>query len=490
MTRHLVDTKRSSLAIHIGYIVSEYPTNGDHSATNLKCDLSSILAFSLTESSPGTHATRCAPTLELATMFTLMAQSRSFEPARLAAPDAAARRATWIRRLSEISRSRGWAWPIASLLVSVVVVISLAIVHRLIDLGTYRLGGANAFSAHLYHVVYAPTHLGFTYPPFAALVFAPLSLVPPTAGQISFSLISLACLIALLIVCLAATCAELTHRELVWWALVLVTPVGLLDPVRETLLLGQVNIVLALMVIADMTVVRGTRRGVLVGLAGAVKLTPLILLPYLLLTRQRRVAVRALAAFLGATAVGALVSPRASWQFWTHGVFGTHRAGWVAWVGNQGVIGVTERLLRHTLSTPSTVLVAGVVVIVGLWVSVGAYDSPSPLLGLLVIEATESLASPVSWSHHYIWIVLLITWLLLAPDRPVNGGRWAVVVSVFVWAAPFWWVPHGPSIRFAGSGWSILVANSFAIMLAGVIVAGVVHSVLVRRRATLTRGPT
>jgi alpha-1,2-mannosyltransferase len=487
VTRHLVDTKESSPDIHIGYIVSEYSTNDGHSATFPKCDLWSILAFSLKGSFPATHATRWAPTLDLATMFTLMAQSRSFEPARLAAPDAAARRATWIRRLTEISRSRGWGWPIASLLVSVVAVISLATFHRLIDLGTYRLGGANAFSAHLYHVVYAPTHLGFTYPPFAALVFAPLSLVPPTAGQISFSLVSLACLIALLIVCLSATCAELSHRELVWWSLVLVTPVGLLDPVRETLLLGQVNIVLALMVIADMTVVRETRRGVFVGLAGAVKLTPLILLPYLLLTRQRRAAVRTLAAFLGATAVGALVSPRASWQFWTHDAFSTHRAGWVPWVGNQGVIGVAERLLHHTLTTPSTVLVASVVAIVGLWVSVRAYDLSSPLLGLLVVEATESLASPVSWTHHYVWLILLVAWLLLAQDRPVKGERWVLVVSVFVWAAPFWWVPHGPSIRFAGSGWSILVANSFAIMLASVIVAGVVRVVHVRRRATLSR---
>jgi alpha-1,2-mannosyltransferase len=374
--------------------------------------------------------------------------------------------------------------------VSVLGVTTLAIVHRLIDLGTYRLGGDNAFSASLYHVIYSPTHLGFTYPPFAALVFAPLSLVPITAGQVTFSLVSLVCLLALLFVCLTATCPELTHRARWWWTLTLITPVALLDPVRETILLGQVNIVLALMVIADMTIVSENRRGVLVGLAGAIKLTPLILLPYLIFTGQRRAGLRALATFVAAGLLGALVSPRASWAYWTHGVVNTHGAGWLAWVGNQGVVGVVDRLLRHTLSTPSTVLIAGIMAAVGLAVSVAAHHSSSLLLGLLVIEATESLASPVSWSHHYIWIVLFITWLLLAPDRPVNGGRWAVVVSVFVWAAPFWWVPHGPSIRFAGSGWSILVANSFALMLAGVIVAGVVRSVLVRRRAALTRGPT
>ena len=62
-----------------------------------------------------------------------------------------------------------------------------------------------------------------------------------------------------------------------------------------------------------------------------------------------------------------------------------------------------------------------------------AYRRSSPVLGLLVVEATESLASPVSWSHHFIWVVLLVAWLALAEDRPrygewcAVGGRGAVV---------------------------------------------------------------
>ncbi len=63
---------------------------------------------------------------------------------------------------------------------------------------------------------------------------------------------------------------------------------------------------------------------------------------------------------------------------------------------------------------------------VGLAIAALAYRRSSPVLGLLVVEATESLASPVSWSHHFIWVVLLIAWLALAEDRPRYGEWWAL----------------------------------------------------------------
>ena len=77
------------------------------------------------------------------------------------------------------------------------------------------------------------------------------------------------------------------------------------------------------------------------------------------------------------------------------------------------------------------------------------------MLGFLVVEATESLASPVSWSHHFIWVILLVAWLALAEDRPRYGEWYALAVAVLFWAAPTWWVPHGPDVAFAGRGWLI-----------------------------------
>jgi alpha-1,2-mannosyltransferase len=260
----------------------------------------------------------------------------------------------------------------------------------------------------------------------------------------------------------------------------LVTPLGLLDPIRETLLLGQVNNVFDLAVIADMTLVRPGRRGFLVGLAAAIKLTPLILIPYLLLTRQRGAWKRALATFVVAEAIGFAVAPTASWGYWTHDAWVPARDGWLPWVGNQGMTGVTERLLQHTINAPLSFSLTAVVSIVGLLIAVKAFRLSSPVLGLLAMEATESLASPVSWSHQFVWVVLLIAWLALASDRPRHGEWWAAVVAVIFWAAPIWWVPHGHSVRYAGHGWSILLADSFSIVLIVLLLATSVR--VIRRR--------
>ena len=390
--------------------------------------------------------------------------------------------ATWALRFDTVARTHGWTWPVISAGIGGVGVTVLAAVHRMIDLGTYLLGGTHAFRADLYHVVYEPTHLGFTYPPFAAILFAPLSHLPVRLDQILFSWLSLITLFGVIAVSIRVTCPGVSRRGVVWWALLLVTPIGLLDPVRETLLLGQVNIVLALAVIADMTLIRPGRRGYLVGLAAAIKLTPLILIPYLLFTRQRGTWQRALATFVGAGALSAVVAPRASWTYWTHDVWKPNSAGWLPWIGNQGVVGVVERILKHGISAPSTFVLIIAVASVGLWIAVRAYRVSSPLLGLLVIEATESIASPVSWAHHFIWVVLLIAWLALASDRPRRGEWWAALVAVVFWAAPIWWVPHGPSVRYAGLGWSIPLADSFFIILVAVLLATEIRLIRSRGR--------
>jgi alpha-1,2-mannosyltransferase len=366
-------------------------------------------------------------------------------------------------------------WPVISVAIGFIGVTVLAAVHRMIDLGTYLLGGAHAFRSDLFRVLYPPTHLGFTYPPFAAVLFSPLSHLPVHLDQILFSWLSLFALFGVLFISFGAACPSLDRRTVVWWAMLLVTPIGLLDPVRETLLLGQVNILLALAVIADMTVIRTNRRGYLVGLAAAIKLTPLILVPYLLLTRQRGSGLRALGTFIVAGAVTATLTWSASWSYWTHEVWRPKSAGWLPWVGNQGVVGVADRLLGHTISSPTTFSLVAVISVVGLLIAVRAHGVSSPLLGFLVIEATESLASPVSWSHHFIWVVLLVAWLALAADRPAHGEWWAALVAIVFWAAPIWWVPHGPSVRFAGRGWLLALSDSFFIVFTVVLLATLVR---------------
>jgi alpha-1,2-mannosyltransferase len=373
-----------------------------------------------------------------------------------------------------VASSRGWLWPVVSCATAGIGVAILALVHQQLDLSTYLLGGAHAASSDLFTVTYPTDHLGFTYPPFSALLFAPFAHLPLRVCEVAFSWVNLGALAALIAVSLRAAGAALDRRTAVWWALVLVLPVLLFDPVRQTFLLGQVNIILALMVVADLTLELPLPRGILVGLAAAIKVTPVILIPYLILTRQGRSAARAAASFCVAALGAAAVNSSTSWAYWTHYVRDPQRAGNLAWIGNQGLFGALERMLGHTFTTATTVVLVVTVGAVGLAVAAGAYRRSSPVLGLLVVEATESLASPVSWSHHFIWVVLLVAWLALAPDRPRYGEWYALGVGVLLWAAPYWWVAHGPGVAFAGRGWLIPLSDCYALVCVALVVgAGV-----------------
>jgi alpha-1,2-mannosyltransferase len=372
----------------------------------------------------------------------------------------------------------------------------LALVHQQVDLSTYLLGGAHAAGNDLFSVTLAKDGLGFTYPPFSALLFSPFAHVPVRVAEVLFSWVNLVAVCALVAACLRAVGDQLDRRTIMWWSLVLLVPVVMFDPVRQTFLLGQVNIVLALIVVADMTLDLPIPRGILVGLAAAIKVTPLILIPYLFLTRQGRAGVRAIASFAAAALLAVAVNASTSWAYWTHYIRDPQRAGLLSWIGNQGVLGSFERMVGHTVTTPTTFVIVLSVAALGLVVAAGAYRRSSPVLGFLVVEATESLASPVSWSHHFIWVVLLVSWLALAPDRPRYGEWWALAVAVLFWAAPVWWVPHGPAVPFAGRGWLIPLSDAYALLFIALVVgAGVrvfraplARPVLGRRRTMAPSG--
>ena len=88
--------------------------------------------------------------------------------------------------------------------------------------------------------------------------------------------------------------------------------------------------------------------GVLLGVAAAIKLTPLLFVPYLWFIGRRRDALRALATVAACTAVGFVAFPAAAATFWTQAIFTTSRIGGLSSTGNQSLNGV---LLRYAVPT-------------------------------------------------------------------------------------------------------------------------------------------
>ncbi|WP_113781613.1 glycosyltransferase 87 family protein [Geodermatophilus sp. TF02-6] len=280
--------------------------------------------------------------------------------------------------------------------------------HDFFDLHVYR--GAVRWwldGRPLYQFLLGSTPYGFTYPPFAAVALLPLALVAQQVAEVAMLAVS-----GLLVVALTAwLVAPLARRHgwPRWFAAALAVPVVLaLEPVRETLGYGQLNVVLLALVLADLVGLRRGARwaGAGIGLATAVKLTPGLFVVYLLLTRRLRAAAVAGATFLAATAVGFAVDTRGSWTYWTHALWETGRVGALASVSNTSLMGVLARATPGERPSAGLWLVlVAVVLTAALWRALRAWQAGDDLVGFTLVGLAACLASPITWTHHLTWLV-------------------------------------------------------------------------------------
>ena len=203
-----------------------------------------------------------------------------------------------------------------------------------------------------------------------------------------------------------------------------------LDPIRTTFYLGQINVVLLAVVLADVTGRPSRWRGVGVGLAAAVKLTPLVFVVYLMLTGRMRAAVTALATFVAAVGVGFLVAPADSVTYWLEGTFAAaDRISPVASTANHSLAGLAARAGAPEWIGLAATAVVGVA---GLAVAVIAHRRGETLLGVTVCGLLSAAVAPFAWSHHFVWfgpLVVLLAHRASAGDRRV-GVALAGVVAV------------------------------------------------------------
>lgn len=349
-----------------------------------------------------------------------------------------------------LRRLQGWGPAVTSFVLAVAYGLYVALRTYEVDLGVYlRLGGKYIFTSHLYSFVLPNTSLPFTYPPFAALLFAPWQRAFPNVGlvQAIWTMCNVAALVGVLVLSLRLVKPSL-NRTATWkLALALSLPAILLNPVLITIGFGQVNLFITFLVMWDLLSERrvGKRQmplGVATGLAAAVKLTPLLFVPYLLLTRRWRGALTALLTFGACELLTFVLSPASSRAYWTKAIFKPGRAGDLSIVDNQNLWSVLDRfahvVLPGSIMLPLLVVTAGA----GLVLAAQAHRRSSPLLGVLICAATCLVVSPISWVHHMVWVVPAILWLAVAPDRPRWGPWIAGAAAVLFWSAPVWWVPY------------------------------------------------
>jgi alpha-1,2-mannosyltransferase len=297
-----------------------------------------------------------------------------------------------------------------------------------VDLHVY-IGGAATIDhpGSLYRYVYADQTpdfpLPFTYPPFAAVVFYPLHLLPFGLVAFCWTVGTMAALYGVVRLSqrLLGVAAGEGHRLAMLWTGVAIW----LEPLRSTFDYGQINVLLVLAVLLAVFTTRWWLSGLLIGTAAGMKLTPAIAGLYFVGARRWRAAVSSAVVFFATIAVSALVVGDQTRYYFTELIFKTDRIGPICTIFNQSWRGGVCRIFGHDAGYSPVVLIAiAVTAILSVlaWRALSTHGSEQ-LGPLLIVELFGLLLSPISWTHHWVWLVPLMIWLLHGPLSDRLGAR-------------------------------------------------------------------
>jgi alpha-1,2-mannosyltransferase len=273
----------------------------------------------------------------------------------------------------------------------------------------------------------------FTYTPFAALLFAGGSLLPLVALRWLMTISSLAAIPLTVWLTLGGMGRRGPGRLA---AALAVTALALwIQPVVKALFLGQIEPLLMLLVVWDLT--RSDSRkwnGIGIGIAAGIKLVPLLFIPYLLLAGKIRQAAVATGAFVATVVVGFISLPGPSASYWLTGYFvRPGRTGSVHSLVNQSLLGSLARLYGTVApAQPVWLPIALVVAAGGIVAGAMLARTGRPVHGWALVGVTSVLVSPVSWDHHWVWVVPVLALMagLAFTARPVVKACYVLGIVV------------------------------------------------------------
>ncbi|MGX1812141.1 glycosyltransferase family 87 protein [Nocardia sp. NPDC055321] len=395
--------------------------------------------------------------------------------------------------------------PIAlGIALSIAIVALVSGLHGFLDLQVYQV----ATRAWLHHSeLYGPilpvaghTNLPFTYPPSAAVLMIPLALMPLWLAEFAVTASSLGSLGVTIWLVLSRIRPDLDARAKATVSTVAVVALLAVEPVRTTLWFGQINLILMAAVALDCLSVKPRwPRGVLIGIAAVTKLTPAAFVLYFLIRGDFKAAGRAALTAAAVVGAGFVLFPRESRAYWFHAVKDTNRIGSPHYVGNQSIKGTIFRLgLPHTMSTVLWLGLAVVVTCLGAALihhlfglerlAAGASVTVYSVVALFVNAAVLLLISPVSWTHHWVWVgpalVAAAAWASTKSGR-ASFGMIAAFAALFLIGPGL--VPNGNDRELRWAWWQHIPGDGY--FIAGTALLGAGLYLLLARRAAAVAAP-
>jgi alpha-1,2-mannosyltransferase len=279
----------------------------------------------------------------------------------------------------------------------------------MIDLHVYRDGALTVLGGGPLYSMHSLDHLVFTYPPAAAILAVPLTLVTAqTAVMFWLAMIYVPLAVVIRFAFRPLLARAGTYAPAVFGGLF--GCCAFLTPMRQEVHLGQIDIFLVALCLLDCAVTRpGWPRGALIGLATAIKLVPGVFIVYLLITGRRKAAAVAAGTSALVSGIAWVLAPADSRLYWTSMIFNSRRLGPNGQAANQSLRGMIMRLFApHYAPLAAWLAVAALVAVAGFAAARFVQRRGHELGGIAITGMLAALLSPVSWIHHFCWIIIAI----------------------------------------------------------------------------------
>jgi alpha-1,2-mannosyltransferase len=396
--------------------------------------------------------------------------------------------APWVRR-------GGPAVAVIALLTYVLAYAHWPVLRLQVDLLVYRfaaehlLTGADLYSTGL---TGKPNELLFIYPPFAAISAIPLALIDGSSAQWLW-LLGMVAALSYAVVRMLKSMGMRAGAAMLSLAALLVGVIAWLEPLRLTAELGQINMVLLVLVVADLLATgRSTWSGIGIGLAAGIKLTPALFIVYLLVTRRIRAALVATATFAATVGLGFAIARSDSTTYWLRGRFDDVNRISHDPLANTSVSGLLLRL--HASPTMATIT-AAVVAAVAVMIAAMAYRRGQAVLAIAIVGMATAAASPFSWSHHWVWFAPLVVHLgyraYVVGSRIAGAAMWLVCALLGGWIVRT--AGNTPeagimSLRLGGV-WTEILPGAYVLVFLVILLGAVVWLWRLRDDPRLTGAP-
>jgi alpha-1,2-mannosyltransferase len=345
------------------------------------------------------------------------------------------------RRELSLRPARPWllaagAWLAALALIGYVVV--SAVTGHMVDLGVYRAGALAVLHGGNLYSMRTAARLQFTYPPIAAILAVPLTLLSFRADSIAWIAVVYIPLVIATRIGFRPLLARAGRAAPAVFAVILGC-CAYLVPVREEMALGQIDLLLVALCLVDLTAARPRwPRGLLIGLATAIKLEPGVFIVYLLITKRRKEAAVAALSFACLTALAYVIDPRDSVAYWTSAIFQTNRLGGNGSAAHQSLRGMILRLHLHLAPAAVWLPVALIVGVAGFAAARACWRRGDDLAGITITGLLGAALSPLAWIHHLCWVVVAIG-LIAGDGRSKRRVAAAALTGVlFMTWVPVW----------------------------------------------------